>query len=223
MKIIGHRGAAELAPENTLAAIKKALAAQVDEIEIDIRVTKDQQIVVVHDPEITDKLGNSFKIDEHTYDELHTIKPDLPLFSQVVETVARRVPLLVEVKPKVNTVPIIAYFEWLLDNGWAARDFSLCSFSQRILRVLHQALPSVRLVVNSSFSGLNAVRRARQLKTKRISMNQKFIWSGFIIAMHRGGYQLNAYTLNNPSKAKRWAKFGLAAVITNRPDLYNNN
>ena len=49
MKVFAHRGASGYAPENTLIAIKKAIEMKVDGIEIDIQLTKDEKIVVMHD------------------------------------------------------------------------------------------------------------------------------------------------------------------------------
>ena len=59
MKIVGHRGARHLAPENTISAIKKALDLAVDEIEIDVRVTKDGHVILHHDPIIRTKDGQT--------------------------------------------------------------------------------------------------------------------------------------------------------------------
>jgi glycerophosphoryl diester phosphodiesterase len=52
MLIIGHRGAAGLAPENTMAAIAAGIEAGSDMIEIDVRLTRDNQLVVIHDPRL---------------------------------------------------------------------------------------------------------------------------------------------------------------------------
>ena len=51
-------------------------------------------------------------------------------------------------------------------------------------------------------------------------MNQLWLWWGFIRAMRRGGWELYAYTVNDPAKAKRWVRWGLAGVITDCPDLF---
>jgi glycerophosphoryl diester phosphodiesterase len=51
-------------------------------------------------------------------------------------------------------------------------------------------------------------------------MNQKWLWVGFIKSVARSGYKLSAYTLDDPAKAKRWAKAGLHAAITDFPDRF---
>lgn len=81
-------------------------------------------------------------------------------------------------------------------------------------------MPEITLVVNDRWSGVRASRRARRLGTKRITMNHRWLWSGFVKAMAGGGYQLNAYTLNSPRKAARLARHGLYGVVTDFPDRY---
>jgi glycerophosphoryl diester phosphodiesterase len=51
-------------------------------------------------------------------------------------------------------------------------------------------------------------------------MNQRWLWWGFIRGFKHSDKQLYAYTLNDPKKAKRWAKWGLAGVITDYPDRF---
>ena len=57
MKIVGHRGARGLSPENTIASLEKAIEHGVDMVEVDVRVTKDGVAVLHHDPVVTDPDG----------------------------------------------------------------------------------------------------------------------------------------------------------------------
>ena len=123
MIIIGHRGAKGLAPENTLAAVKTALDYGVDEIEIDVRVTKDGVVVLNHDPFIWGHISQEFWITHHTYSELKQHKPDLTTLDEAVKLVRRQKPLLVEVKPDVNIEPIVKLVKQYLNKGWKFSDF----------------------------------------------------------------------------------------------------
>ena len=70
-QIIAHKGASGLAPENTMAAFAKALELGVDQIELDVRHTRDEQIIVFHDPRldriVRDTLGSQITGDVHDY------------------------------------------------------------------------------------------------------------------------------------------------------------
>jgi glycerophosphoryl diester phosphodiesterase len=225
MKVIGHRGARGLAPENTIASFREALAAGVDEIELDARVTSDGVVVLHHDPFLRDASGGKLRhviIREQTLVALRSHRPDLTTLDEAIDLINREVPIIVEVKPGVPLDEVIAILKQCLQNGWQSTDFLLASFSQRTLKQLHAALPDVEIIVNERFSGLRATFRARQVGTKRIAMNQRNLWWGFVASMNRHDYHLTAYTLNDPHRAERWARHGLYGVVTDFPDRFTH-
>ncbi len=220
MIIIGHRGAKGLAPENTLASLQKAAQHHVDEIEFDVRVTSDDICILSHDPYLTDAAGSKLNIQEHTYDQLLAHKADLATLREVIDQVGSKIPLYIEVKPDAQTAPVIEQLKYALRSGFTPADLRLASFSHKTLRELHTALPEIQCVVIERWSGTRATYHARQLGTKRISMQQRWLWRPFIQPMAKRGWQLSAYTLNDPVKAKRWASYGLYGVVTDYPDLF---
>lgn len=220
MRIIGHRGARGLAPENTIASLQKGLEHHVDSLEFDLRVTKDGVVILHHDPEITDPDGNRHSIAGHDYDELKRHKKDLATFEEVLKTIGHPVMLYPEVKPGEPASPIIKIIKAHLDKGWKPEYFRLLSFDQKLLLELHEALPDIEKVVLEKWSGLRASRHARQLGTKRIIMNERWLWWGFIRQVAKSGYKLGAYTVNDPKKAARWERWGLHAVVTDYPDRF---
>jgi glycerophosphoryl diester phosphodiesterase len=215
VKIIGHRGAKGLAPENTISSLLKALEHNVAEIECDIRVTHDGIVVLHHNRHMRDTAGKKLNIKEHNFAELLSHKPDLTTLEAAIKAVAGKAPLLLEVKPKVDIKPVIKLLAKL-----PPENFLLGSKSQRTLKGLHKALPKIQKVVIDPWSGVRATHRARQVGTKRLSMNKLWLWGGFVKAMSNSGYELYAYTLNSPAKARKWAEYGLKGVITDYPDLF---
>ena len=220
MKIIGHRGAKLLAPENTIASFEKALEHGVDEIECDVRVTKDNVAVLNHDAHLHDPSGSQLLIKDHTYDELKSHKTDLVTLEEALRFVKRKVPVMIELKPKEETGPAIALVKKLIKEGWKPQDFSFVSFDFKILQQLKQELPQIELVVDELWSGVRASYRARKLGTRRINMFTPWLWSGFIRSMSRH-YELSAFPLKNPKKARRWVRAGLTGVITDTPDVFS--
>ena len=215
MIIVGHRGARGLAPENTLASFEKAIEHHVDMLECDLRVTKDAQIVLHHDRNLQAPDGQKYAINEYTYSELNKLKPDLIQLPDLIRAHPDSAYYL-EIKPHVNTKPIIHYL-----NKQAPRHYKIGSKSQKILRDIHKSLPEIELIVIQPWSGVIASRRARQVGAKDIAFNKISLWTGFIKAVSRRGYNVYAYALNDPKKAKKWQKSGLYGVITDYPDLFD--
>lgn len=199
MKIIGHRGAAGLAPENTLRAIKTALKYGVDKIEIDARLNQSGTPVLSHDPVISRQAVS---------------------LSRAIETINRSCPLIIEIKPHENPRRIFDVIERFLSLGWLPSDFEIASFEYAILKSAKRQLPQIPLTVLEKWSGVRATSRARRLGTRSIAMNQRWLWQGFISLLSRSGFKLAAYTVNNPRQAEHWQKAGLAAIITDYPDRF---
>lgn len=220
MRVVGHRGAKALAPENTVAALRKAMEHAVDEVEVDVRVSLDGVALLHHDIFVRDAAGNRLSIKRNDFAELRSHKPDLARLEDAIRAVNRRIPMQMEVKWGEDTRPVIAILRAFLAEGWQPTDFLFGSKKQRTLLELHHALPDVPTVIIEPFLSLRARLRSRQLGSKRLSMNHLGLWPFFIRAMSRGGYELYAYTLNDPVKARRWHRHGLRGVITDDPERY---
>ena len=223
MKIIGHRGARGLAPENTIASIKAAVEVGVDEIEIDARVTVDGIVVLSHDRFITDSRDNTrYVIKKFDYQTLKIHKPDLATLTEAIMTTESKCPLLIEIKPKENTSILIELLKKHLDSTSKPRYFNVASFDQNILRAIKKDLPELQLIVNERWSGVRATMRARELNTKRIHMNIRWLWIGFVKSMYNAGYQLVPYTVNNLTRVDKWKSY-LHGVITDFPNRFKKS
>lgn len=217
MIIIGHRGARGLAPENTLPSIQIALDIGVDEVEIDIRVTRDGVPVLSHNRSVL-TAGSLAIIAHHTLAELRELMPELTTLAEALDLVSGKSRLHIEVKGGEPTQPVID--EIVLRTTETRRlALLLGSKNGKVLRELHTALPDVPLIVIEPWSGIRAAYRARRYGTKRISMRSWWLWSGFLRAMQRRGYQIVPYTMNDPAKVARWRPY-IYGIVTDYPDRF---
>ncbi len=220
MLIIGHRGAKGLAPENTLAGLQSALDAHVAMIEIDIRVTLDDVPILNHDRAIITDDGKKLDIRKTNFTKLQLAKSDLLTLEAALQFIDRRTDVIIEIKPGERVEPIAACIEPRIMKKWIESDFLFASFDFKILKELHNQFPGVPIAVIEKWSGVRATSRARKLNTKRLIMNHRWMWSGFVRSITKQGYKLTAYTLNDPKKAKRLQKHGLYGVITDSPQKF---
>lgn len=220
MKIIGHRGAKGLEPENTLRSFRKALEHHADQLEFDLRVTRDSEVILNHNPDVRDPAGNRLLIREHTLAELQHHKPDLLTFKELLAAINPSVHLLVEIKPHEPLTAIIEILQDQLKGSRSANSLSIGSFDQSILRTMHAEFPDIEMVVNERWSAVRAQWRARQVGTKRLNMRSWWLWPGVLAGLHRNGYQVAPYIINDPRKARRWQKY-LYGIITDFPDRFD--
>lgn len=218
MKIIGHRGARGLAPENTVAAILAGIAAGVYALELDLRATRDGVVVLCHDPWIYNG-RQKMSIAEHNYGELKATKNDLTTLDEAIKVARHQAVIYLEIKPRVDYTPIATLLSRYLDHGYALKDFAILSFDQSILLHFKTTFPGLTLIVNERWSGVRASLRARQLGTRFIQMNERWLWHGFVRQMHRAGFALSPYTINSPKRIKSWQPY-LYGVVTDYPDRF---
>lgn len=213
IKIIGHRGARGLAPENTIKAIEAALSHHVDGVEIDVRVTNDGKVILSHDTTLEGLL-----VRKQSYATLKKRKPDLATLDEALAVVRSRCALLVEIKPKEPVGPIVQIIRHELTTNPQA-EISILSRSQAILKQVKAELPEVQLVVNERWSIFIALWRMHQLGTDRLQMNQLRLWRGGLWVVHRNGVRMSPYTVNSPKQAARWEPY-LFGIVTDYPDRF---
>ncbi|HET9098105.1 MAG TPA: glycerophosphodiester phosphodiesterase [Candidatus Saccharimonadales bacterium] len=221
MKLIGHRGARGLAPENSLEAIAKALSYKVDMVEIDVRTTSDNIPVLCHDEVITSKTSScDVSVAGHSLAELKKLLPTLATLDEAFSLIDAQTPIYLELKPDIELDPVIELIKSVISNGtYKETDIYAASFSQKSLKRIQAVFPGMPIIVNEQWSGVKAAWRARQLGTNFISLNQRWLWSGYVRLASRK-FKLFSYTLNDVARAKKWQRLGLAGVITDYPDRF---
>jgi glycerophosphoryl diester phosphodiesterase len=206
MLVIGHRGAKGDAAENTRESFDHAIQMGVDAIELDVRVTQDNIPVIVHAKKAA--VGN--------HATLHSANPDLLTLNDALDCINRRVPIYIEIKPKVSLQALIDCISERLAGGWQPADFKFLSFDDRVLTVLHTTFPEVPIVVNDLL-GFRACKRAKRLGTKEIDVYTPLLTSRFIRRAVQQGFTVYSFPHNDVRKAERWASLGLAGIITDYP------
>jgi glycerophosphoryl diester phosphodiesterase len=191
MEIIGHRGAAGLAPENSIDSIRHALKHKVDMIELDVRVHAGT-LVLSHDPIIAD----------HIY---------CPLKQALLE-VNGKVPINLELK-EIKTVKLVQK---------ALKQYEgkivISSFKFNILHEVRRLMPTYEIAILEKWSGVRGIAEASLLQTKRLHMNEKWLWANFVHSLKNQGFSLYAYTVNDQERANELASWGVDGIVTDYPN-----
>jgi glycerophosphoryl diester phosphodiesterase len=215
--IYGHRGTRRGAPENTLLAMRRALVQGADGVELDVRLCKSGEVIVLHDPDLQRVAGAGVVAAEATLPEL--LEHDLgqgervPLLDQALELVlgAGRV-LNVELKDDVPDLEAlaIAVAERLLAQPPNARARVLCSsFSAELCSALRAALPTAAVA-------LLFARERKQPPIGCVAVHpQHTLADAESIALwHAQGLLVNAWTVNEAEPARALAAAGIDGIMT---------
>jgi glycerophosphoryl diester phosphodiesterase len=248
LEVHAHRGASGLAPENTLAAFRKALELGVDALELDLRVTRDGAVVVIHDERLdrtTDGRGSVGDLSLEAVKGSDAGTKFAPAFR------GERIPTLREVidlvKAKGNDrVRLDLELKFRPDHPGEPRDFE-----ERVLEVLremgfvdrvnvisfhHPSLTKVKALEPRLRTGLLAGGQkgpqdpgalVRQYRADYYSPNFRHVTAEAVAALHRGGIPIVPWTVNEEGEMRRLMALGIGTlardgIATDFPDRLLN-
>lgn len=219
MKIIGHRGAAGLALENTLQAIRAGIDAGSDALEFDVRATKDGQYVVFHDATLGRVSGSKQKISDLTYQELQNIPlhngESVPLLRDVLKA-AGRTPVIVEIKVRGHAESICRVLDEFPDATiWVA------SFYHDVARECRRLRPHLPVLLASHYDPIGAIRRAKSMSAFGLDLNYMTLSPLVYWLANRAGLTIMTYTVNNRHAVELIRRlYPKVWICTNYPDRF---
>ena len=207
--VVGHRGAKGLALENTALSMEAAIGYGVAMVEIDLRLSKDGRVVLLHDENAVARAGQIIRPPELTYQQLLEYFPDLLTLEELLPLVNHRCRIMLECKVIEAVTPTVDILKTYFAEGGQAEEFMFASFKYPVLEKFHGLIPEIELVVLDNWSSIRAVRRARKLGTRYLSMDQRYLWWGVIRSLSRR-YKLFCYPNHKlihikHAKPIRWA------------------
>ena len=241
--VIGHRGAKEIAPENTIAAIRAAKAVGATCVEVDVMLTKDGVPVIHHDNSVDRCTNGKGHVSEQTWQEIQLLDagsyfcPDfegerIPTLTELVEEcTSLGLGLNIEIKHSNDDATVPASAEELQRERDLAKvtcqtllaldanpeRVFLSSFSIAALEVAQQMLPHFKrsyLVEDIPAGWEETVRR---LGCVSFNFNWKKASREQVEACARTGVPLYAYTVNDPEVAEQLISWGLSGVFSDCP------
>ena len=215
---IGHRGARAYEPENTLRSFRRAVELGVDAVELDVRRTRDNEIVVIHNSDVNKTTDGSGAVNEFTLEEIKKFVTDkdehIPTLEEVLDAVGKRVKLLVELKEAGIEEKVLDLIrrKGLIDN------VILISFHEDVLR-------KVRELDNTVTTGLiyvrhkNPIQSALELKAEYLLPLYRFTHSANVKKAHENGLKVIVWTINTKEEAAEYMKKGVDGIATDRPEI----
>ena len=219
---IGHRGAMGHETENTISSIKKALELHVDMIEIDVFVIKSGEVVVFHD-DLLDSLTNAKgKIEDYTWEELKKVvvtgNHKIPLLEDVITTINKKTPLNIELKGSKTAKPVFDILTAFFEKGWTRADFNISSFLWEELENYRKLDTTISIGILTEENPIDAITIAEKLKAQSINPWYKTLTSENIELIHKKGFKIYTYTVNEPDTIRQMIRLGVDGIFCNYPE-----
>lgn len=242
MRIIAHRGASAEAPENTLAAFERALAAGADMIELDVRLSADGVPVVIHDETLSRTTNGEGRVGDLSLEALKELsaggwfsadflEEKIPTLAEVYDLVGQRAEINVEIKGEAaRTGP--ASLGAVPDPGALARTI-FSSFNPRAIEsVRNQSAPARLALLTGPASVTNPdgglpedpearvlarVARWMPLGLEGANIHCGLASAGLVRKLHAQCLRVYAYTVDGVSEVRKMAGLGVDGVFANDP------
>jgi glycerophosphoryl diester phosphodiesterase len=218
--VIGHRGAAAVAPENTVASFEAAAAAGARWVELDVRLTADGVPVVTHDETLARTNGVNQRIDRMRASDLDSQGggPAIPTLDETLDCLERLgLGANIEIKPERRVAEMARAVVAALARRPVGAGVLVSSFDLRLLRVLARTAPCLPRGMLLRRPLPTAARLARRLGCVSIHCEQTTLSERHVARWRGAGLVTMAYTVNDASRALRLMSWGLDAVITDDP------
>lgn len=225
--LIAHRGAAEDAPENTLPAIDTAWKYGADAVEIDVRMSKDGRVVVIHDSSTARTTGRKLKVAQVPYDSLAELDAGrwfaedfkgtrIPLLDEILDRTPPDKELLIEVKSGPRTIDAI---EKVLSDREAIPAFSIISFQRKVLLRSKELFPRIPAYWNLARVGRleRCIRKAKEGGVNGLNLYHQVVRDASTVKRIKGAdLQLLCWTINDTERARSLLEMGVDGIVTDR-------
>lgn len=235
-RIAAHRGGALLWPENSLTAFRGALALGVDLVELDVHLSRDDEVVVIHDPTLERTTSGQGPVRGQPWDALarltlrQTAAEPVPRLAEVLDLLRPTpVGLLLEIKVDAAGVPYPGIEERVLTHlrgaGLAERT-AVMAFHWDTLDRLRRLDPRLRLTGLLGQRGAprvggvpGAVEQLRALAVDDLGIERTLLSPAAVAAARAAGRTIGVWTVNEADELRTVLASGVDYVTTDRPDL----
>ena len=234
VEIIAHRGASYIAPENTMASVMLGWEKDAD-VEVDVYMTKDNRIVVIHDKTTKRTAVTDVNVAKSTSDELRKLDvgsfkaeeyagEQIPFLADIVETIPRGRKLYVEIKCGKEILPYLR--ELLARSGKMSRiviiafDLETAAMSKELIDVPTYWLKGTEKIKETEQwvpHNPQLVQTAKNKGLDGLDVHYAGVNKEFIDAVKASGQKLYVWTVDDPEEAIRLIKLGVDGITTNRP------
>jgi glycerophosphoryl diester phosphodiesterase len=220
---IGHRGAKGYEPENTLVSFEKAIGMGADGIELDVHLSVDGRLIVIHDETIDRTTNGKGVVNELTLQELKSVAINeeykIPTLEEVLDLVNQRCFVNIELKNQdtaEKVVQLIAHY--ISKKNWNHGHFLVSSFDWNALQQVRFLNENIRIGVLTETDLDLAISFARFLKSEALHPDFQLLTKEYTAKIQQKGIQVFPWTVNETNDIHKMKSFQVDGIITDFPD-----
>ncbi|MNZ97456.1 Glycerophosphoryl diester phosphodiesterase [compost metagenome] len=229
--IYGHRGAKGESPENTLASFQHCLSHGVKHCELDLHLSRDGELMVIHDPSLKRTTGRRGKVAEHDAEELETydarkggpgwLRPcPIPRLATLFEQCDfEHWQLEVKSASRTRAARTVVAIQELAARHGLLDKVTVTSSSREVLRALNRLTPDLARGLVAEYAWLDPLKVAKHHGCELLALNWTLCTPERLLRAQKQGLHVSVWTVNEPALMRRLADFGADSIITDFPGL----
>ncbi len=218
MMIMGHRGAKALEPENTLLSIRRAMEIGVDAVEIDVHLTKDKEVVVIHDSTVDRTTNGKGPIGSYTLEEIKKLDAGkgekIPTLEEVIEFVKDKVRLIIELKEEGTEDKVVELIKRY--NMFASA--YIISFWHMLVKKIKEMDSRIKTGVLLVGCPVDACI-ARSASADALVMNYAFVNKELVDKAHQEGLKVFIWNIDDRDMLRPYVDMGVDGIGSNDPRI----
>jgi len=231
-QFIAHRGASFVAPENTLTAAKLGWELGADAVEIDIHISADNQVMVIHDKTTKRTCGETYTVNTTNSEELRKLDAgsrkdkkykgeNIPFLSEIILAIPEDKKLVVEIKCGSEVIP---FLKKIIEEFGKSGQIIFISFGWQTILDAKNAFPDNNCYWLSYLKpGLKKkMNQAREFGLEGINLRHTIIDENLMSFANELNLEVFTWTVDDPIEAKRLIELGVSQITTNRPVWLKN-
>jgi len=222
MLLVAHRGASEYEPENTLLAFRRGLELGANAVEFDVRATKDNRIVVIHDSEVDRTTNGKGKVSDFTLEELKKLDAGkgekIPTLQGALNAMYGKCTILIELKDKdleKEVVNIVKDLENIL----------VISFDAESVKKVKQLAPDIKtgLIFGKKIRNIQGfLKLGKAIQVDWLLGKSDIVDETLIEEAHKWKFKILVWVLNTKKSMQQYAVIGADGIASDMPDLFEN-
>jgi len=220
---IAHRGAKGYEPENTLKAFQKALELNADGIELDVHLSSDGHIIVMHDETIDKMTNGKGAINTFSLAELKSFlvakQYQIPTLNEVFDLVNKKCFINVELKNADTSAKVVSLIEaYIAEKDWSYDHFIISSFDWNALQEVQNLNPKIPIGVLTEENMNTALAFAESIKAKAIHPDFHLLNTENVQEMRQKGFLVFPWTVNTEEDILKVKSYKVNGIISDNPD-----
>jgi glycerophosphoryl diester phosphodiesterase len=220
---IGHRGAKGHEAENTLIGFQKAIDLHVDSIELDVHLSADGEIIVIHDETVDRTTNGKGAVNQFTLAELKQLKIDreqtIPTLAEVFDLIDQKCDVNIELKSFESAVAVVTLIEkYVNEKKWSYNQFVISSFNWNALKQIAVLNPAIPIGVLTETDLELALAFAKFIHAKSIYPYFHLLTAANIKRLQKEGFQVFPWTVNESEDIKKIKNYTIDGIISDYPD-----